>query len=102
MGSQYSANSFARIKIKRAFDNQSKSSAGESGVTGLSKARNKFHARDNSVSSQMSQESLKKIYSFALKNAKSLHQLQKEQELNEELAATKKEAKAKGGDSKKD
>lgn len=51
--SQYSANSFARIKIKRAFDNQSKSSAGESGVSQV-KIRNKFHARDNSVSSQMS------------------------------------------------
>lgn len=81
--SQYSSNSLARIKIRRAFDNQSKSSAADSGTTSQRKVRNKFHVRDNSVSSQMSQESLKRIYSFALKNAKSLHQLQKEQQQNE-------------------
>jgi hypothetical protein len=93
----------ARIKIRRAFDNQSRSSAAESGATSQRKARNKFHARDNSVSSQMSQESLKKIYSFALKNAKSLHQLQKEQELNDTAdAKTNKGSKKRTGDGKRE
>ena len=101
--SQYSSNSLARIKIRRAFDNQSKSSIAESGTTSQRKIRSKLHARDNSVSSQMSQESLKRIYSFALKNAKSLHQLQKEQELNETTdTKNNKGAKKRAGDGKRE
>ena len=59
-----SQSSVARIRVKAAFDNRSNLSKTSK------KSKTKVHMRDNSAASELSQNSLKKVHSFSLKNVK--------------------------------
>jgi len=69
INSYQSNSSMTKIKIRRAFDlNSSKSS--KLSKNSKKSAKSQFRRRDNSVTSYLSQESLKKIHTFALKTPK--------------------------------
>ena len=85
VNSYQSNTSIARIKIRRAFDLKSTTSSKESKTS--KRSRSKIHRRDNSVTSELSQESLKKVHTFALKMPKeqeAAHGKQADQETKEQ------------------
>lgn len=78
----------AKIKIRRAFDLKSNKSSKNSKYTKGS-TRSNGRKRNTSVTSQLSQESLKKIHTFALKGPKGKNAPPKDAKNEEEAEAGK-------------